>query len=143
MRTIPPVTLDQVLGLVKYIASAGGVVDSSRLDEMLDVDMNLLPHVVDAAVQLGLLRTDDGNLIITDAGRRILSAYGKDLRLLIRSLCDDVMPFKKIFDAIGDDDKISRSALEALLREAGYSNIDSVLAIFTEWLAYMGVSVTS
>jgi len=63
VRLVPPVTVDQVLGLVKYVASLGGRVDSSKLDELLDVDMDLLPHAVEAAVVLGLLRREGGDLV--------------------------------------------------------------------------------
>ncbi|MGC9112445.1 AAA-associated domain-containing protein [Acidilobus sp.] len=137
---MPPVTLDQVLGLVRYIATSGGVVDSSRLDELLNVDMDLLPHVVDAAVSLGLLREDKGNLIITSEGKRAVELQGRELRLLIKSLSDDVEPFKDIFDVIGDSDSIRRSQLENILRNSGYTDIEAVLPVFVEWLAYMGIT---
>ncbi|WP_048812858.1 AAA-associated domain-containing protein [Acidilobus saccharovorans] len=137
---MPPVTLDQVLGLVRYIATSGGVVDSSRLDELLNVDMDLLPHVVDAAVSLGLLREDKGNLVITSEGKRAVELQGRELRLLIKSLSDDVEPFKDIFDVIGDSDSIRRSQLESILRHSGYTDIEAALPVFVEWLAYMGIT---
>ncbi|MFP3219249.1 MAG: AAA-associated domain-containing protein [Acidilobus sp.] len=141
LKTLPPVTLDQVLGLVRYVAAYGGVVDSSRLDDLLDINMDLLPHVVDAAVSLRLLRTEGGNLIITPEGRNAIELSGRDLRALIKSLSDDVRPFKDIFEAIGDSDAISGQLLRNILRRAGYVNIEGAVMIFTEWLAYMGITV--
>ncbi|MGC9210285.1 MAG: AAA-associated domain-containing protein [Acidilobus sp.] len=138
---LPPVTLDQVLGLVRFVNSMGGKVDSSRLDEMLNVDMDLLPHVVEAAVALGLLRQEGGDLEITDNGRRAIKAQGKSLRALIKDLSDDVEPFKEILDAVKGD-SIERERLKDIIRRAGYPDVDKATEVFTEWLAYMGIEVT-
>jgi len=141
VRLVPPVTVDQVLGLVKYVASLGGRVDSSKLDELLDVDMNLLPHAVEAAVVLGLLRREGGDLVVTEEGRRSVELRGKRLRALIKELSDDVEPFKEIFNSIKDD-SIGREVLRDIIRRAGYIDVDRAVEVFTEWLAYMGIEVT-
>ena len=139
--SLPPVTLDQVLGLVKYVNAIGGRVDSSRLDEMLNVDMNLLPHVVKAAVLLGLLKEEGGDLSITEEGLAAMTLSGRALRELIRELSSRVEPFKDIL-ALARENSISRDDLVKVLRGLGYSNVDVAADIFTEWLAYMGVAVT-
>ncbi|MGC9072150.1 MAG: AAA-associated domain-containing protein [Acidilobus sp.] len=140
VRVLPPVTLDQVLGLVRFVNSMGGKVDSSRLDEMLNVDMDLLPHVVEAAVILGLLKEEGGDLEITEHGRTALKARGKSLRALIKDLSDDVEPFKEILGSLRGD-SIERDRLKDVIRRAGYPDVDRAAKVFTEWLTYMGVEV--
>ncbi len=125
---------------MKFIASMGGRVDSSRLDEMLDVDMDLLPHVVEAAVALKLLREDNGYLVITDDGVRATQLSGRPLRELIRRLGSDVEPFREIL-SMASEGAISRSELLEVVRRHGYVSVEAVADIFSEWLAYMGINV--
>ncbi len=137
---LPPVTIDQVLGLLRYVDSMGGKVDSSRLDEMLNVDMDLLPHVVEAAITLGLLRQEGGDLEVTEEGRKALKVKGKVLRALIKDLSDEVEPFKEIFSSLRGD-VIERDRLREIVRRVGYPDVERTVDVFREWLAYMGVEV--
>lgn len=137
---LPPVTIDQVLGLVRYVDSMGGRVDSSRLDELLNVDMDLLPHVVEAAMMLGLLRQRDGDLEVTEQGKRAVKVSGRALRALIKDLGDDVEPFREIFESLKGD-TIEAGRLREIVSRSGYPDVDRAVDVFREWLAYMGVEV--
>ncbi|MEM1611606.1 MAG: hypothetical protein QXQ57_08195, partial [Sulfolobales archaeon] len=63
------VTIDQVIGLVEILYSLGGVADTSKISEIVDVDAGLLPNVIDVAEALGLVKLSRGDLEITSLGR--------------------------------------------------------------------------
>jgi hypothetical protein len=54
------ITIDHVISLVEILYSLGGVVDTSKISEIADVDAGLLPNVVDVAEALGLVRLSKG-----------------------------------------------------------------------------------
>jgi hypothetical protein len=61
-RTHIPIceTIDHVINLVEILYSLGGIVDTSKISEIADVDAGLLPNVVDVAETLGLVRFSKG-----------------------------------------------------------------------------------
>jgi len=74
---VPPVGVDQVLGLVKVIYQLGGRVDAMNINEAVDADLGDLAHVIDAGERLGLVRAAGGDLELTATGR---DAVEKPLR---------------------------------------------------------------
>ncbi len=140
MDQFPLVYVDQVIGLVKYLNSIGGKVDSSRLDEMLDVDIDLLPHVIKAAEIIGLVKQSNGDLIITENGKKIEEAENKDMRIIMKKLIKNVEPFKEIISN-AKRNQINVEKLTEILEKNGYNNIDEAINIITQWLALIGINV--
>ena len=100
----------------------------------------LLPHVVEAAMMLGLLRQRDGDLEVTEQGKRAVKVSGRALRALIKDLGDDVEPFREIFESLKGD-TIEAGTLREIVSRSGYPDVDRAVEVFREWLAYMGVEV--
>lgn len=142
MDQFPLVYVDQVIGLVKYLDSIGGRVDSSRLDEMLDVDMDILPHVVTAAKMLGFIKQENGDLLLTDIGKKIINIDNKDLRIIMKKINKNIEPFKEIISE-AKKNEISIEKLRYILEKNGYTNIDVALPIIIQWLTLIGIKVIS
>ncbi|MFP3143449.1 MAG: AAA-associated domain-containing protein [Caldisphaera sp.] len=140
MEQFPLVYVDQVIGLVKYINSIGGRVDSSRLDEMLDVDLDILPHVIKAAEMLGLIKQENGDLVLTEIGRKMEDIENKDLRIILKKINKNIEPFKDIIAEVKRN-KITLEQLNKILEKNGYTNMDVAVPIITQWLALIGISV--
>ncbi|MGC8566675.1 MAG: hypothetical protein C0171_01720 [Caldisphaera sp.] len=140
MKQFPLVYVDQVMGLVKFIDSMGGRVDSSRLSEMIDVDLDLLPHVVDAAITLGLLKVENGDLILTESGKKIIYTDTKNFRILMKKINKNVEPFKDILSK-QKNNSIELEDLKRILENNGYLNIDDALTVISQWLALIGITI--
>ncbi|WP_048816836.1 AAA-associated domain-containing protein [Caldisphaera lagunensis] len=140
MDQFPLVYVDQVIGLVKYLNSIGGKVDSSRLDEMLDVDIDLLPHVIKAAEIIGLVKQSNGDLIVTEIGKKIEEAENKDMRIIMKKLIKNAEPFKDIISS-AKKNQINIEKLREILEKNGYNNIDEAINVISQWLALIGINV--
>ncbi len=140
MKLFPLVYVDQVMGLLDYIQSVGGRVDSSRLGELLGVDLDLLPHVVDAALILGLLREENGDLVLTEIGRKSINTEWKDFRILMKSINKNIEPFKDVLSA-QKKGKINIEDLKKILEKNGYSDVENATTIIAQWLALIGIEI--
>jgi hypothetical protein len=87
------ITIDHVIGLVEILYSLGGVVDTSKISEIADVDAGLPPNVVDVAEALGLVRLSKRDLEITNIGRDIARADSRSLKRLLRELAIKLEPY--------------------------------------------------
>ena len=140
MKLFPLVYVDQVMGLLDYIQSVGGRVDSSRLGELLGVDLDLLPHVVDAALILGLLREENGDLVLTEVGRKSINTEWKDFRILMKSINKNIEPFKDVLSA-QKKGKINIEDLKKILEKNGYSDVENAATIIAQWLTLIGIEI--
>ncbi|MEB3797216.1 MAG: AAA-associated domain-containing protein [Caldisphaeraceae archaeon] len=140
MKLFPLVYVDQVMGLLDYIQSVGGRVDSSRLGELLGVDLDLLPHVVDAALILGLLREENGDLVLTEIGRKSINTEWKDFRILMKSINKNIEPFKDVL-SVQKKGKINIEDLKKILEKNGYSDVENAATIIAQWLTLIGIEI--
>ncbi len=140
MKLFPLVYVDQVMGLLDYIQSVGGRVDSSRLGELLGVDLDLLPHVIDAALILGLLREENGDLVLTEIGKKSISTEWKDFRILMKAINKNIEPFKDVLSA-QKKGKINIEDFKKILEKNGYSDIENAATTIAQWLALIGIEI--
>jgi len=93
---VPPVGVDQVLGLVKVIYQLGGRVDAMNINEAVDADLGDLAHVIDAGERLGLVRAAGGDLELTAAGRDAVEKPLREFQKYLRRRLSDVEPFASL-----------------------------------------------
>jgi NitT/TauT family transport system ATP-binding protein len=60
----------QVISLVEITGSIGGKVDAPKLADELGADIAVLLPILDAAEMLGLVRTEKGDVHLTELGLR-------------------------------------------------------------------------
>ena len=110
MRTIAKVSVGQILGLVEAIDEVGGTADAATIAQEVDMDLDRLGPVVEAAEFLGLVTVDEGDLRLTELSRKLHAANVRQRKALVREIIDDVPVFRQITD-------MARKAGRALSRE--------------------------
>src|SRR2546425_8347842 len=96
MQPISKVTLGQIVGLLKSVEEAGGEADVAEIARATDVDLNQLPPILDAAVFLGLAQAGEGDLSITDLGRRVLAAGVRQRKAILRNIIQGLPSFQRV-----------------------------------------------
>src|SRR2546428_7472512 len=100
MQPISRVSLGQIVGLLKAIEEAGGDADVAEIGRSVEMDLDGLGHIVDAAVFLGLARAEEGNLTIEDLGRKVLTASLRQRKAIVRDIIKDLSTFRRLTELL-------------------------------------------
>jgi NitT/TauT family transport system ATP-binding protein len=73
-RPLPHARAGGISGLLEVVVDQGGVVDTPRLAHQLQLDVNDLLPILDAAVLLGFAQVGAGHVSVTEAGRQFAEA---------------------------------------------------------------------
>jgi len=95
---IAKVSVGQILGLVEAIDEVGGVADVATISQEVEMDVDRLGPILDAAEFLGLLMVHEGDVRITDLSRKLLSANVRERKAILREIIDDIPDFRMITD---------------------------------------------
>lgn len=98
MHPIAKVSVGQILGLVEAIDEVGGSADVATISQEVEMDIDRLGPIIDAAEFLGFAKVADGDLTITDLSRRVLHADVQQRKRMIRDIIDDVPIFRQVTD---------------------------------------------
>ncbi len=118
MHPIAKVSVGQILGLVEAIDEVGGNADVATISQEVEMDIDRLGPVIDAAEFLNFVKVAEGDLTITDLSRRVLHANVQERKRFIRDIIDDVPIFRQVTD-------MARSAGRPLSREEVLGTIAS------------------
>ena len=72
----------QVISLVEVAGTIGGKVDVPMLADELGADIAVLLPILDAAEMLGLVRTEIGDVHLTEVGKRVQKTSKEKLKIL-------------------------------------------------------------
>ena len=110
MHPIAKVSVGQILGLVEAIDEVGGSADAATISQEVEMDIDRLGPIIDAAELLKFVKVEDGDLTITDLSKKVLHANARERKRIIRDIMDDVPIFKQIMG-------MARKARRPLSRE--------------------------
>ncbi len=96
MHPIAKVSVGQILGLVEAIDEVGGSADVATISQEVEMDIDRLGPVIDAAEFLAFVKVAEGDLTITDLSRKVLHASVKERKHIIRDIIDDVPIFRQV-----------------------------------------------
>jgi len=136
MHPIAKVSVGQVLGLVEAIDEAGGSADAATISQEVEMDIDRLGPIIDAAEFLGFVKVEDGDLTITDLSRKVLQATVRERKAIIRDIIDDIPIFRQVTD-------MARRAGRPLSREEVLTTLSSLVGShqaqdFFDALVYWG-----
>jgi hypothetical protein len=117
----PPVSVDQLLGLLKAVYSLGGKADAMHVSNAISTGLGGLPLAIDAAEMLGLIRARGGDLELTEAGRAAVSGPLRELQKYLRAKLRDIEPFASLLRLVGELKRVEITRVAELLRSKGYS----------------------
>ncbi len=110
IQSFADVSMSQVLGLLEAIDEVSGSADVATIAQEVDMNVGSLGPVVDAAEFLGLVSIHEGDIMITDLGKKLHVATPTERKTIVRDIIDDVPLFRQVMD-------MARSAGEPLSRE--------------------------
>ncbi len=140
----------QIIGLVEITGGLGSVIDASRLADEFGADLTTLLPILDGAEMLGLVKTNKGDVSLTEFGLKFQKTIKHKVKLLKDSLAK-IEPFKTTLELLATKKSVSTHEIAEALKakeirwhyrdEINEMTIQTILihwAIYAELLTYNG-----
>ena len=135
----------QVISLVEITGGIGGKVDAPKLADELGADLAVLLPILDAAEMLGLVRSEKGDVHLTELGLKFQKMTKNKLRLL-RDRVAMIEPFKTAHELASRGKGVTASQVADSLAEMGLRwhykpelNEALIKALLIHWAIYAGL----
>ena len=135
----------QVISLVEITGSIGGKVDAPKLADEMGADIAVLLPVLDAAEMLGLVRTEKGDVHLTEIGLKFQKTSKNKLRLLKDRLAT-IEPFRTALELGSKGKSVTAVQVAESLNEIGLRwhykpemNEALIQALLIHWAIYAGL----
>lgn len=135
----------QVISLVEITGSIGGKVDAPKLADELGADLAVLLPILDAAEMLGLVRSERGDVHLTELGLKFQKTTKNKLRT-IRERIAMIEPFRTALDLASKGKPITASQVADALSDMGLRwhfkpdmNEALVKTLLIHWAIYAGL----
>jgi NitT/TauT family transport system ATP-binding protein len=138
MHPIAHVSVGQVLGLVEAVDEVGGSADAATISQEVEMDIDRLGPIIDAAEFLGFVKVEDGDLTITDLSRKVLNANVYERQHIIRDTIDDAPIFREVTEMARKAGRpLSREeVLRAIVVHVGTHNAEDLFDALVYWGRY-------
>jgi len=135
----------QVISLVEVTGSIGGKVDAPKLADELGADIAVLLPILDAAEMLGLVRSEKGDVHLTELGHRFQKASKEKLKILKERIAA-LEPFRTALEVAAKGKPFAPSQVAESLSEMGLKwhyqpdiNEALIKALLIHWAIYAGL----
>ena len=135
----------QVISLVEVTGGIGGRVDAPKLADELGADLAVLLSILDAAQILGLVRTDKGDVYLTELGLKFQKASTNKVKILKDRLAS-IEPFRTALDLASKRKWVTAIDVSESLAEMGIKwhfqaevNETLVQTLLVHWSIYAGL----
>jgi|YelNatPaOPRAMG01_1025707.scaffolds.fasta_scaffold02080_10 NitT/TauT family transport system ATP-binding protein len=108
----------KIIGLVEILEDLDKSIDIARLDDQLDEERTTLMNLLDDAESLKLITVSNGDVSLTETGRKFLGSSIEQRKKILKGLVVDVEPFHsliKYFNSL----KIKQVPKEDVVRYLG------------------------
>ena len=109
------VRVGQVISLIEVAGGSGSRIDVPKLADKMGADLTVLLPILDAAEMLGLVRTKDGGLFLTEEGMRFRET-SKDKVKMLKDKLADIEPFRTAIELASRGGVTSQDAADSLAR---------------------------
>jgi NitT/TauT family transport system ATP-binding protein len=135
----------QVISLVEVTGGLGAKVDVPRLADELGWDIQVLLPVLDTAEMLGLVKSERGDIFLTDFGLKFQKTSKSKVRML-RDMLVRVEPFRTALELGSTKKQITSREVAESLEESGFKwhyspeiNERIVHELLIHWSIYAGL----
>jgi len=132
----------QVISLVEVTGGLGAKVDASRLADELGADIAVLLTILDAAEMLGLVKSEKGNVSLTELGLRFQKTSKNKVRMLKEKLAA-IEPFRTALELASKGKAVTAGQVSEVLSEIGIKwhyqpelNESLIKALLIHWTIY-------
>ncbi len=105
---LPTAGVNQVFGLLDLVRAYNGKTDVAKLNIDLRVDIDELLPIIDTAEYLGLVSVQQGDIALTEMGRKALTARMVERKKLVRDQLRSLEPFADITSLLHEKKELSR-----------------------------------
>ena len=135
----------QVISLVEVTGGLGSNIDASRLADELGANVAVMIPILDTAELLGLVKSERGNVALTDLGLRFQKTSREKVRLL-RDILAKIEPFKTAVELANRYGEVTTTQVSRALMERGIHwhhdpelNESLVRTLLIHWAIYAGL----
>jgi len=135
----------QVISLVEVTGGLGSTIDASRLADELGADIAVLLPILDTAELLGLVKSQNGDISLTEFGHRFQKTSREKVRLLT-DLLARIEPFKTAVEMASKQGSASAEDVAEALSRRGITwhhepeiNNSILKTILIHWAIYAGL----
>ncbi len=134
-----------MISLVEVTGSIGGRVDAPKLADELGADIAVLLPILDAAEMLGLVRSEKGDVHLTELGLKFQKASKQKLKV-IKDRIAAIEPFRTALELAGKGKPFTAFHVAESLEEMGLKwhyqpdiNESLIRALLIHWAIYAGL----
>ena len=135
----------QVISLVEVTGSIGGKVDVAKLADELGDDIAVLLPILDAAEMLGLVRSEKGDVHLTELGLKFQKTSKQKLHIL-KDRIATIEPFRTALEFTSKGKPVTASQVTDSLGDMGLKwhykpdiNEALIKALLIHWAIYAGL----
>ena len=134
--------LGTVLGLIELVVAYGGRADLAQIARELRATLDDILPASEAAEQLGLIKIEDGEGVVTPLGLRISRSLAKGKKKLLKEQLPNLEPFATAIrlskeKAEGFTAEDVASELSQKIQHHSYiENLESLHELLVDWLLY-------
>jgi NitT/TauT family transport system ATP-binding protein len=134
-----------VISLVEIVGGIGGKVDAPKLADEIGADIAVLLPILDAAEMLGLVRTEKGDVHLTELGLKFQKTSKNKLKIL-KDRIAAIEPFRTALELAAKGKPITASQVADSLEEIGLKwhyqpeiNESLIRTLLIHWAIYAGL----
>jgi hypothetical protein len=135
----------QVISLVEVTGGLGSAIDAARLGDELGADIAVLLPILDTAELLGLVKSEKGDISLTEFGHKFQKTSKNKVKLLT-DLIAKIEPFKTAVELANKQGSVSAEEVGEALAERGITwhhepemNQSLLTTILIHWAIYAGL----
>jgi NitT/TauT family transport system ATP-binding protein len=135
----------QIISLVEVTGSIGGRVDAPKLADELGADIAVLLPILDAAEMLGLVRTEKGDVHLTELGHKFQRTSKYKIKILKDRLAT-IEPFRTALELASRRKHVTAGEVADALADMGIRwhyqpemNETLIKTLLIHWAIYAGL----
>ncbi len=139
MHRIESTGVGSLLGLMEILEDIDKPVDIAKLDDSLDEERTTLMNLLDDAESLGLITVSNGDVSITELGKKFLNSSVSDRKKILKESLKSVEPFNSIIKYMKslDTNEIQMEDLERFLEDNFPSgDNEEIVRVVLNWGRY-------
>lgn len=137
VEPLPKATIEEIIGLLEFLNDfKNRREDLYELAKMLNLDIDEFSPIVDAAERLGFVEIEDGDILLTEIGKKFVDADINERKLIFKDRLKRIKIFKDILKVLHDekDFMIDREEITKILKEdLSPEDAETLLNIVIDW----------
>ena len=130
-----------MFGLLDLLRAYNGKTGVANLNLDLRVDIDELLPIVDTAEYMGFVNVQQGDISLTDLGRKALGAKMDERKKLLRDRLATLEPFSEVVKLLGREKEMSRLSIGRFVNQKfGYiSDLHIAVNFLVSWGVFAGL----